>query len=351
MVKIGDKVRFLSSVGGGIVVKQMNKELVLVREEDGFETPVLARECVVISTGDEKLKGASSKPVVVEQEYVADDPREAVMPIVETKEGDRLSIFLAYLPDDRRNLQQTTFDAYLVNDSNYYLFFTYLARNSSGQWKTRYAGMVEPNIKLHIESFGRDNLNDMERVAVQFVAFKKERDFALKTPVSVEHRIDTVKFYKLHSFRDNDFFDDDALIYTITKNDLPERGFDIDAQEIKRALHEKVVADKPQREPIVKRPKGMNQVIEVDLHIGQLLDSTAGMSNSDMLYVQLGRVREVLSEYKKQRGQKIVFIHGKGEGVLRNALLKELRDRYRTYAVQDASFREYGFGATMVTIK
>jgi len=45
-----------------------------------------------------------------------------------------------------------------------------------------------------------------------------------------------------------------------------------------------------------------------------------------------------------------VFIHGKGEGVLRNALLKELRTKYKGCRSQDASFREYGFGATMVTI-
>ena len=49
-------------------------------------------------------------------------------------------------------------------------------------------------------------------------------------------------------------------------------------------------------------------------------------------------------------GQKIVFIHGKGEGVLRRAILDELRRKYPRCTVQDASFQEYGFGATQVTI-
>ena len=52
----------------------------------------------------------------------------------------------------------------------------------------------------------------------------------------------------------------------------------------------------------------------------------------------------------KNKGLKIVFIHGKGEGVLRNALMKEFNHRYKGHQVQDASFREYGFGATQVTI-
>ncbi|MEG1546116.1 MAG: Smr/MutS family protein, partial [Bacteroides sp.] len=54
---------------------------------------------------------------------------------------------------------------------------------------------------------------------------------------------------------------------------------------------------------------------------------------------------------KHVRGQKIVFIHGKGDGVLRKAVLDELKYKYPTCQSQDASFKEYGFGATMVTIK
>ncbi|MBR5883634.1 MAG: Smr/MutS family protein, partial [Bacteroidaceae bacterium] len=49
-------------------------------------------------------------------------------------------------------------------------------------------------------------------------------------------------------------------------------------------------------------------------------------------------------------GQKIVFIHGKGAGVLRKNILQELKYRYKGCTWQDASFREYGFGATMVKI-
>ena len=53
---------------------------------------------------------------------------------------------------------------------------------------------------------------------------------------------------------------------------------------------------------------------------------------------------------QEQKEQKIVFIHGKGDGVLRKAILQELKYKYKNYESQDASFREYGFGATMVII-
>lgn len=60
-----------------------------------------------------------------------------------------------------------------------------------------FARIVEPNTKLLLEEFTKDVLNDMERVAVQLVAFKDGKTAAIKPAVSVEIRIDTVKFYKL----------------------------------------------------------------------------------------------------------------------------------------------------------
>ena len=102
-----------------------------------------------------------------------------------------------------------------------------------------------------------------------------------------------------------------------------------------------------------KRPRAERRadgIIVVDLHITELVDTTRGLSNADMLNLQIDKFSQIMDENLKNKGQKIVFIHGKGEGVLRNAILKELNHRYKGHDVQDASFREYGFGATQVTI-
>ena len=47
-IQIGDKVRFLNSVGGGVVRGFRGKDQVLVEDEDGFEVPALIKECVVV---------------------------------------------------------------------------------------------------------------------------------------------------------------------------------------------------------------------------------------------------------------------------------------------------------------
>ena len=89
----------------------------------------------------------------------------------------------------------------------------------------------------------------------------------------------------------------------------------------------------------------------VDLHADEILETTQGMEPFDILQYQLEVFRRTLQEHAKSYGQKIIFIHGKGEGVLRKALVTELRRNYKGYLYQDASFREYGYGATQVMIK
>lgn len=346
-MKIGDKVRFLSEVGGGIVKGFQGKDIVLVEDADGFDIPMLIRECVVIDTDDYNIKRKPQAQPEQPKKQVEEEPEITYRP-AETKEGERLNVMLAFVPQDVKAISSTDFDAYLVNDSNYYLYYTYLSAEGKS-WKVRAQGNIEPNTKLLLEEFGKDILNELEHVAIQLIAYKDGKNFTLKPAVGVELRVDTVKFYKLHTFRESVYFEEPSLIYDVVKDDEPVKQYFADADALKEALLQKKNPKKPKSQPIVK-PQKHNDIIEVDLHINELLDNTTNMTNSEMLDYQLGVFNKTLNEYKDKKGQKIVFIHGKGEGVLRNAILKELKSKYRNYSYQDASFREYGFGATMVTI-
>ena len=350
-MKIGDKVRYLNAVGGGIVKKFKNKDIVWVEEDDGFETPALIRECIVVESGGKSVTTASSpEPLKPEPVPELPKPQPVEYEITERPGGDRLNVYLAYLPLDIKMLGKSNYEAFLVNDSNYFLFFNYMSRQNNA-WISRHSEIIEPNTRLFIEEFSKEQLNDLERICVQFVAFKKDKPFGLKNAYSVELRIDGVKFYKLHSFLENDFFNDDALIYPVVVNDSATREMLISASDLQEAMTQKVKSDFPHRQPSPVKKEKSTPVLEIDLHIDQLLDSTKGLSNTDIINVQLDAFRKAMEENKTKKGQKIVFIHGKGEGVLRNAILSELKAKYKDFPVQDASFREYGFGATMVTIK
>lgn len=346
-MKIGDKVRFLNTTGGGVVKGFKGKDIALVEDEEGFDIPVLIKECVVIEPANDAQVRQSSKPAPeVHQTPATNHSAEEDYEVEETKEGEQLSVYLAYLPIDIKNISTTNLECYLINDSNYYLSFNYMSRSDKG-WISRSLGTIEPNTKLFLEEFSKVDLNDLEHICLQFFAYKKGKVFALKNTYSVEVRLDTVKFYKLHSFKENDYFEDEAILYPIVRRDLAEKELVISAEEIERAMKEK--EPRPRIQPIVKKEK--NHILEIDLHIQELLDNTAGLSSGDILEYQLSKFREIMDQNLKNKGQKIVFIHGKGDGVLKAALMKELNKSYKTVYSQDASFREYGYGATMVTIK
>lgn len=374
-MKIGDKVRFLSEVGGGVVTGFQEKDIVLVEDADGFDIPMPVRECVVIETDDYNVPtpaARAAKKRLENQSAARTDaatteasssalgsgwkaehpvkPQVSVYRQPEVKGGDVLNVYLAFVPEDIKALSTTPFEAYLVNDSNYYMYYTYLSAEGKS-WTTRSHGLLEPNTKFLLEEFEKSELNDREHVAVQLVAFKDNRAFAMKPAVNVEIRIDTVKFYKLHTFRQTDFFETPALMYDVVKNDLPAKQVYVSAEDLQDALMKKKTVEHPSAPRTIVKRGGKNEIIEVDLHIGELLDDTHGMSNREMLNYQLDKFREVMEQYKNKREQRIVFIHGKGDGVLRKALLDEMKRKYSACKTQDASFQEYGFGATMVTIK
>ncbi|MBR5298426.1 MAG: DUF2027 domain-containing protein, partial [Parabacteroides sp.] len=318
-----------------------------------FEVPTFIRECVVVGDNDMQVHSSRRSPLpsVEPTPTPQPKPQETVEKIIETAEGERLNIYLAYLPlEPNKVMQGNGYEAYFINDSNYYLFFNYMNRQNNS-WISRYNGLIEPNTQIFIEEFKKEDLNNLERICVQFIAFKKDKPFTLKNAISVELRLDTVKFYKQHCFMENDFFDEDALVYPIVRQDVPEKELLISASEIQEAMHKKVREDRRTPQPIAKKKATDSTILEVDLHIHELLDNTNGLNNADMLNYQLEKFHDVLAKYANKKGQKIVFIHGKGEGVLRKAIEKELKTKYKQYNYQDASFREYGFGATMVTIK
>ena len=361
-MKIGDKVRFIHETGGGVVTAFRGKDIVMVEGADGFEIPMPISECVAIDTNEYNFekKTVAPKPAEAPKQQrndsrgaksvkIDDEPVVTYRP-KERPEGERLNVHLAYLPMDEKALSNTRFEAYLINDSNYSLYYAYSAAEGKC-WRVRGCGLLEPKSKCFIEEFGRDDLNGMEHVCVQLLPFKEDKSFGMKAAMNVERRIDVVKFYKLHLFKENPFFDENALMYEIVVDDKPVKEIFADAQEMQRMIMEKKSGDTAPRQSAAPKLQRGSDIVEVDLHADSLLETTAGMNSFDILNYQLDVVRRTLDQYLKDKGRKIVFIHGKGEGVLRNAISQELRRKYPRCISQDASFQKYGFGATMVIIK
>lgn len=226
-MKIGDKVRFLYEVGGGTVSGFQGKDIVMVEDEDGFQIPMMRTELVAVNDKENAAMGAvpeeEEKKKPVPSPALAEEPKPTfrAKPL-ERKGGNVLNLYLSFLPVEVKEISTTNFEAYFVNDSNYYLQVLYLSAENAS-WKVRFCSLIEPNSKIFVEEFDRSQLNEMERVCVQVLAWKEDKPFALKPALSTELRIDGTKFYKLHCFRPNEFFRDPNLTLPVVQNDEPAR--------------------------------------------------------------------------------------------------------------------------------
>ena len=405
-MKIGDKVRFLSSTGGGIIAGFKGK-IVLVEDEDGFQIPTPVNEVVIVedaASDRAKLridqqqrkmeKGDDNRSIKqrltsnnTDGDEVGDDWHDVdstilpdddpftnfEAPVKERVGGDELSVYLAFIPTDIKTLTTTHFKSYLVNDSNYYVHFSYSLKQDE-KWVLKAVNELEPNTKLLIEDFTLADLNEMLYGCVQLHSYKKDKPFMLKPTCDLKVKIDAVKFYKLNTFHESVFFEHPALVYTLVEKDKPAqhpmlepltRKTEEDAEKLKtgysspsRITKEDIdkKTDELAKRYKFERTKSAKQILSdnkiiIDLHADELLETTAGMTAGDILDYQLDVFRRTLDQYKDQHGKKLIFIHGKGEGVLRRAIIHELNYKYKHYSYQDASFREYGYGATQVTIK
>ena len=292
-VRVGSEVRFLNAVGGGRVAR-ITGDTAWVEDEDGFEIPTPLKDCVVVEKDDtfipairppkviqDKLKSSSPggelgrtqgnashstrKGIPVTSREVTSQPQERYprnpkggipvtsegspaqtlgqsphlptkgLPYTYLPDHSELSVYLAFLPIDRTQLGLTSYEAYLVNKSNYCLFFTYLSSVGTS-YKLRASGVIEPNGDAFLEEFTPASLNDLEQLALQLAPHDDQRPFKLLNPELVRLRLDTRKFFKLHSFTENEFFQDDALLIPVLEGGRATEELKVETAKLEEAL-------------------------------------------------------------------------------------------------------------------
>lgn len=98
-----------------------------------------------------------------------------------------------------------------------------------------------------------------------------------------------------------------------------------------------------------KRGKKAMAVLEIDLHGHEIIEDCKGIHKSKILGYQLNYFIRELEKAIARREKTIIFIHGKGEGILKAEIWKILNSR-ENLVFYDAPLKFYGGGATQVEI-
>lgn len=344
MIKVGDKVKFLNEQGGGVVTSFVSKNLVNVENEDGFEIPYPITE--LLNTNAPELN-AGAVATEKEEEKTVHIPE----PIIVQTQGEIINgknspdFYFCFVPTDASNPIGGEIEMYLVNDSNFTLMYRF-SHHKDGVVSTEKYGNVQSNSNMLLESITQNDLNELPEYGFQLFYFQDEEK-EWNQPISKSFKLNPVKFYKETSFHSNRYFKRNALILQITKNVMETELDKLSQSDFKKVVREK------EAKPRVKKQirKRTSEIIEVDLHINELLDNSEGLSNREILEIQTEKIDSEMKAAIQSGAKKIVFIHGIGQGVLKQEVTNLLNKKFKKYYFQDASFKEYGYGATMVTLR
>lgn len=333
-IRIGDIVRFLTEKLEGKVTGIIDNNTVNVFvEEYGFEIPAVTNDLVVIHT--------DFAPSTTVRETGKIPAQKAVC----MQSADTL--YLAIVPENFNNLQESRYEIFIVNDTDQTCLYS-VAFRKGNKYTGITAGNCNPDTACSLGDYSlKDIDNTIKGISVKAIFFKKG-DLIPKPAIEAEVKLNSVNLCKSGAYKHTRWFDSISLLRPLGKEHLIETE-EIDKQQLENSIREKKLNETSPAPRPQKQITG--NIVEIDLHCHELLETTAGMENKDILEYQMDVFRKTMEEYKLRKGQKIVFIHGKGDGILRQRILWELQTKYKRHHHQDASFKQYGYGATMVTIK
>ncbi|MFT5581847.1 MAG: hypothetical protein ACI9XP_000615 [Lentimonas sp.] len=96
--------------------------------------------------------------------------------------------------------------------------------------------------------------------------------------------------------------------------------------------------------------RGNSSLPIIDLHIENLVDSHRDMSNHEIVTKQLQKFSSFLVSTKTKKENRIIVIHGVGEGVLKREI-KEIILGMPGAEMYDADYLQFGRGASVIERK
>ena len=351
--KIGDKVNFLNESGGGIISAIVDSRLVKVEVDGGFEMPVLvsdlipdyrAREAEEISNNFSSAPRPAAQPVA----EVNEEPERIskVSPYFDVKEEK--GIYLAYEPHEQQWLLTGDIDIFLINNTKNDVLYSLFMEQDEVLTGIDY-GSIPPDSKVIIDTIERDELDNWSRGFVQ-VLFHADSPEKLYMPLHSRINVKSGRFYKEGSYTSNSLVQGKALIVKISPESALEIASDNPLREKQGFSTKNSEAQTVKEKPLIEKHKTDINTAIVDLHIGELVDNILGMSSHDMLNTQIDYFKKTLESAVANDYEKVTFIHGVGNGVLKNAIIKEL-ENYEGIENRMASISKFGVGALDVLIK
>jgi hypothetical protein len=327
-LRIGDKVRFLNEVGEGVISRIKDKQTVFVEMQDGFEIPFLANQLVPIHT-----------------ELIIDRDAENIELNPDAHLTD--AVYFVIEPDHDFPSLINDYKIYLFNSSSFNILYSYSIKDEE-YFQTIKHGEVGAYQKILLRQVKLQFFKDYFYHKIECLLYKNSF-FKAQTPIAEVLHITPKILTESTPIKHEEFkfsvyaflLKDDFI--NLTKVEAELSLIDIAKLKSVKEFKSKSKTSKSNKEYLKSLEK------EVDLHIHELIENTNGLSNFEMLNIQLERFGKELDEALSKNMKKIIFIHGVGNGRLKQEIISILKTT-KGVTFHDASYKDYGYGATQVNI-
>jgi len=327
-LRIGDKVRFLNEKGEGVVTRFKDKNYAFVEMPDGFEIPYIIKELVPIHT--ELIINPEAENLDLSPENVTADV-----------------VYFVIEPDHELPVLVNDYNIYLFNSSSYHLLFSYSIKDDT-YFQALKHGEVGPYQKIILKQVKAGFFKEYPYQKMECILFKNTH-FRAQVPIAETIHIGSSSLSQSQLIKHQEFklpvyafiIKDEFIVAQNVEQDLSSD--DLNRLKAIKEFKSSAKVSKSKKEQLKMLEK------EIDLHIEELIEEVSGLTNHEILSIQLERVEKELDKAIHGGAKKLVLIHGVGNGRLKMEIQKILKD-YKGLTFQDASYKEYGFGATQVNI-
>lgn len=340
---IGDKVRFLNDVGGGTIVSQIDSKKVMVRSADGFDIPVLVSDLIADRPMDEVMRGEISKP----ESAPARVEKPKVSPHIRLKsiEHEHFSLYIGFTAHDESDVLQGPYDMYIINDSPRNCFVV-LSRWKGKEAESFFAAKVARNAARFVTEIPAEDLFLYAQINIQALYYT-EGLCRLREPEYHDIELKQQRFTRPGAYQVNRYMDVPLLLFAVRDYAKEAMLESIEDPKMAPMLAEKTTTPPAKEVNVPKHP----EEIVLDLHMEALTNQPSSMSPKEILDFQINHFTRAMQEaLAGQQVRRLVAIHGVGNGRLRLAVAECLRTQFPACEFQDASFKEYGYGATMIRL-
>ncbi|MGC4057482.1 MAG: Smr/MutS family protein [Chitinophagaceae bacterium] len=326
------------SVGDKMVIRRSGEEGYIVSLLDGQMAEVSVNGTIFPIYLDEidhpylrwfTQKNQEKKKVLREQ-IPAEPLREQPAKVVS-------GIHFTFLPEFRivdMEERVVQLKLYLANETAHRIRVTYEVRTAA-EHLFSYTGILQPFTDLYLHHLSWETMQEAPRFSWDI----SPDDAPQLAPYREQLKIRPVKLFEYI----NELLASNSPTFRITLL----RGFDV----------LKATTPRPQRDrPVPQLTRALRSVqdiprYELDLHIEQLMPDTKGLSNTEMLDIQLAELKRYLRIALTNRQDRMLIVHGLGKGVLRQEVHKLLKTTEWVDRIEDGWQAGYGFGATLVHFK